>query len=155
MVETIREFMAQLAHAAIDAPDLNPPHMHVDEFLPVDQWTDAQIILLVQAVKTIQVMHKCPIVAIEDISFPQHAAVPDSIVAIGNAWRAVQETPPAIYVMDEGDVPPWNGLLLPTATREFSERCGPVAVYLNPRFMEGEGYHWQIVLDCGHPELGG
>ena len=122
MIEQFKESIRWMADAAVGAPDCEPPHMHVDEFLDPERWTDEQIVLLLRAVKTIQVVGKCPIVAIEEIQLPCGTPVPDSLVAIADLWRGVQETPPAIYVMNEGDVPSGGeGLLLPRATRELSE----------------------------------
>ena len=85
--------MEFLARAASRASDDNPPHVHVDEFCPVETWRNDDILALLRAVMLIKVPGKIPVVWFGRAPLSRHAPVPDSLQAIADLWRAAQEDP--------------------------------------------------------------
>lgn len=149
-----REFfdaMEFLVRAASKAPDDNPQHVHVDRFFPVDRWTNEDILDLMLAVKSAEAPGRRLVVAIERVRLPRHSRIPDSFRAVADIWRAAHEDPPAVYAMPCREFVPSYAVLLPTASAQFGEKCGPVQVYLWPRFEDEDGYCWEILLMIGEP----
>ena len=152
VLRRFRESMQELTRAVPTAPAGNPPHVHVDEFIPTERWTNRGILALLRVVRATRVKGACPVLVIACVQLPSHAALPDDWKAIADLWRAAQDDPPAIYLLDRKScVPPSHALLLPRPTKQLTERAGPYAAYLIPWFREGDGYAWEINLVPGKP----